>query len=131
MRARVRAWSSAASRMKAQLDLDLAADQGAPVADWEAHPRTGTVIALLAGAAIILSYLFSYCVMNALAASDVITRWTSDHDPRPKVFLIAFVVLSALFAAIGLIARTVSKRQMSKIDEMESAQNEITSSTQF
>lgn len=113
------------------MNLNLADDVSAPVSEFEARPKTGAVIALLAGAALIISYLFAYCVMNALAASDVIARWKPDHDPRPKYFLGAFVVLSVVFAGVGFAARTMSRRQMRKIDEMETAQDEVTSTTQF
>ena len=112
------------------MEINVADDLAAPT-EFEARPKTGAVIALLAGAALILSYLFAYCVINALAASEVIARWKPDHDPRPKYFLGAFVVLCALFAGIGFVARAMSKRQMSKIDEMESAADEVTSTTQF
>jgi hypothetical protein len=100
------------------LNLNVA-DDAAPISEFEARPKTGAVIALLAGAALIISYLFAYCVINALAASDVIARWKPDHDPRPKYFIGAFVVLSILFSTFGLIARTMNKRQMSTFDEME------------
>ena len=59
------------------IDVDITEamqDGSAPVAEWEARPKTATILGLLAGAALILSYLFSYCIINALAASDVIAK---------------------------------------------------------
>jgi len=113
------------------LDLNVAHDDTPPVSEFEARPTTGAVIALFAGAALIISYLFAYCIINALAASDVIARWKPDHDPRPKYFIGAFVALSALFSGFGLIARAMSKRQMRKIDEIETAPDEVSATTQF
>jgi hypothetical protein len=115
--------------MSAQ-DLNIA-DDSAPVSEFERRPKAGMVIGLLAGASLIISYLFAYCVINALAASDVIARWKPDHDPRPKYFAVAFVVLSAAFSGVGFVARAASKRQMRKFEDMENAPDEVTSSTQF
>ena len=61
-----------------QLPDDVVRDDVPPVAEFEARPKTGMVIGLLAGAALIVSYLFAYCVINALATSDVIARWKPD-----------------------------------------------------
>lgn len=86
----------------------------------EARPRTGAVVGLLAGGALIISYLFAYCLVNALVAAEVISRWQPNHDPRPRFFLGAFVALLGSFSGFAFLARTVSRRQMSKIDAMES-----------
>jgi hypothetical protein len=111
-------------------DLNLA-DDAAPIAEFERRPKAGMVIGLLAGAALIISYLFAYCVINALAASDVIARWKPDSDPRPKYFAVAFVVLATAFTGVSFVARAASKRQMKKFEDMENAPDEVTSSTQF
>src|SRR5262245_15577473 len=93
-------------------------DQISP-ADWETRPKTPVVIGLLIGAALIISYLIAYCLMNALVASDVIARWKPDHDPRPRYFICAFMSLLGVFAMIAFVARTMSRRHLSKIDAME------------
>ena len=100
------------------LDLNLP-DDPAPVAEFEARPKTPLVIGLLAGAALIISYLFAYCVMNALAASEVIARWKPGADPRPKYFVLSFITVSVIFTVIAFLGRLSSKRQLNKIDEME------------
>jgi hypothetical protein len=107
-----------------QLPDDVVRDDAPPVADFEARPKTGMVIGLLAGAALIISFLFAYCVMNALAASDVIARWKPGADPRPKYFVLSFITVSALFGVIGFFARASSKRHLNKIDAMESDEDD-------
>src|SRR5262245_57281295 len=99
------------------LPLNSAEDMSLPAA--EPRPKNGAVFGLLAGATVIISYLFAYCLMNALVSAEVITRWKPGHDPRPKYFFFAFVTVSALFAGIGFVARTMSKRHLSRIDAME------------
>jgi len=105
-------------RCMSQVELNPAED--ASPASAEAKPSISVVVGLLAGAAIIASYLFAYCLINALVAADVISRWQPNHDPRPKFFLGAFVTMLALFSGVGFMARTVSRRQIKTIDEMES-----------
>lgn len=99
------------------MELNPVDDISPPAA--AARPKTGAVVGLLAGAAIIASYLFAYCLINALVAADVIARWQPNHDPRPKYFLGAFVTMLGLFGAVATLARTMSRRQMTKIDAME------------
>jgi hypothetical protein len=95
------------------------ADDASP-APAQGKPRTAAVVGLLAGASVMASYLFAYCLINALAAADVIARWQPNHDPRPKYFFGAFVTMLALFGGVAFLARMTSRRQMTKIDEMES-----------
>ena len=83
------------------------------------RPKTATVLGLLAAVAAMLSYLGTYAMANALVSAEVLKPWPSDHDPRPKWFVVGFVVLSALFAVIGGIARHVSARGLKQIEEME------------
>jgi len=83
------------------------------------RPRTTSVLALLAAAALIFSYLVSYALTNALVAANLMQRWAPGHDPRPRRMLIGFVALLMLIMAIGATARWISKRQLARIDEME------------
>jgi len=88
-------------------------------APLSARPRTTTVLALLAITAAIFSYLGAYAMANTLVAAEVLKPWPKDHDPRPKWFLIGFIILIALFFLIAASARYVSQRQLKQIDEME------------
>jgi hypothetical protein len=83
------------------------------------RPRTTSVLALLAAAALIFSYLFSYALTNALVAANLMQSWQPGHDPRPRRMLIGFVSVLILIMTIAAIARWVSKRQLARIDEME------------
>jgi hypothetical protein len=81
--------------------------------------KTATVVSLLLGAALTLSYLAAYAVTNALVAADVISPWPRDRDPRPRWMGVGFFALLVLFSAIGAGMRLMSRRQLHKIDEME------------
>ena len=83
------------------------------------RPRTVTVLGLLVGAAAILSYLGAYAMVNALVAAEVLKAWPRESDPRPKWFLIGFVLLVALFGSVGAAFRFFSSRHLKQIDEME------------
>ena len=84
-----------------------------------ARPRTATVVVLLVGAALILSYLAAYAVTNVLVAADVIPDWSRDRDPRPRWMAIGFLTLTGLFVAAGATMRVLSRRQLRSIDQME------------
>ena len=90
-----------------------------PGNETEARPRTTSVLALLAGAALIFSYLISYALTNALVAAELMHKWTPGHDPRPRRMMIGFACTMLVFTAVGGIARIISKRQLARIDEME------------
>jgi membrane associated rhomboid family serine protease len=90
--------------------------QSAPTAP---RPRTATVLAFLAAAAAIFSYLGAYAMVSALLKAEMLRPWPSGHDPRPKWFLTSFSILLSIFFMIGLIARQASNRQLHRIDEME------------
>lgn len=92
----------------------------ADVAASSARPRNRTVVGLLFVAALIISYLLAYCLINALVAAEVMTHWGPGRDPRPKIFISAFLTLTSSFAGIGYVVRSLSRRQLSRIDEMES-----------
>jgi hypothetical protein len=85
------------------------------------RPRTATVLGLLVGAAAILSYLGAYAMTNALVAAEVLKPWPREQDPRLRWFLVGFVVLVSLFAAIGAVFRFFGSRHLKQIDEMEQA----------
>src|SRR5437667_11647108 len=83
------------------------------------RPRTTSVVALLAGAALIFSYLVSYALTNALVAANLMQRWAPGQDPRPRRMLIGFSALMIGFMLVGAIARFLSKRHLARIDQME------------
>ena len=89
------------------------------------RPKTATVVALLIGAALILSYLAAYAVTNALVAADVMPPWPRDRDPRPRWMGVGFFALIGLFTAMGGVARVMSRRQLHKIDEMETTDDPV------
>jgi hypothetical protein len=80
--------------------------------------RTAFVVVLLALAAFTFSYLGAFCVPEALASQNIITRWQPGHDPRPHWMAISFVALTVLFCGSGLTARIMSWRQLRRIDSM-------------
>jgi hypothetical protein len=88
------------------------------------RPKTGAVLGLLAGTAMIFSYLIAYCLVNALVSAEVITPWKPGHDPRPWLLIGGFVVLTCIFLSIATLARWASRRQLSRIDEMEKAEED-------
>src|SRR5689334_16898374 len=83
------------------------------------RPKTSAVLGLLAGAALIFSYLIAYCVVNALVSAEVMKPWQPGHDPRPWLLIGGFVVLTGVFLSVATLARWASRRQLSRIDEME------------
>jgi hypothetical protein len=85
------------------------------------RPKTATVVALLVGAALTLSYLAAYAVTNALVAADVMSPWPRDRDPRPRWMGIGFFSLMTTFLVIGLVMRLLSRRHLRRIDDMEKA----------
>src|SRR5438477_485240 len=74
------------------------------------RPKTAVVVGLLAAVAATISYLASYAMANALVSAEVLKPWPSDHDPRPKWFVMGFVVLASAFLVIGVVARQMSAR---------------------
>lgn len=84
----------------------------------EARPRTLTVIIMVSVFAVIFSYLVAFAVTGALVSADVIKRWPPASDPRPRWFLVTFLVVTSTFALIGGMARLSSRRQLRKIDAM-------------
>ena len=81
--------------------------------------KTATVVSLLLGAALTLSYLAAYAVTNALVTADVMSPWPRDRDPRPRWMGVGFFALITAFAVIGAVVRVMSRRQLHQIDEMD------------
>lgn len=84
----------------------------------ERRPRTVTVLALLALAAMVFSYLGAYALTGALAAADLIPLWSPDDDPRPRNMMLGFVALLVLFMMTAGGFRLLSSRQLRRIDAM-------------
>jgi uncharacterized RDD family membrane protein YckC len=94
------------------------------------RPRTITVLVMLVAVAIFFSYLAAFALSSALVSAELITPWAKVDDPRPRWFLIAFLIQLGLFVTIGVIARLASWRQLRSIDAMENAETpEDTSAT--
>jgi hypothetical protein len=90
-----------------------------PAGDAESStppPRTATVLALLAGVALVFSWLASYAAVNALLRADLIKPWAAGSDPRPRWLLEWFLALLTIFLAVGAAFRWVSRRQLRRID---------------
>ncbi len=83
-----------------------------------ARPRTLTVLATLMGVALMFSWLVAYAFFDALVAAELISRSSTLHDPRPRWLLGMFTGLMSLFGLIALIFRTLSRRQLQRIDQM-------------
>jgi hypothetical protein len=83
------------------------------------RPSTLTVVGLLVLAAATLSYLASYAIANALVVADLLKAWPSEHDPRPRWFIIGFGVLISVFLLAGAAARQSTARHLRRIEAME------------
>lgn len=84
-------------------------------------PRTATVLVFLAAAAVIFSYIGVYAVPNALVAADVMSAYPAGADPRPGLMLKVFGAAFAVFAAVGMLFRYFSNRQLKALDAMADA----------
>jgi hypothetical protein len=82
------------------------------------RPRTVTVLGLLAGVALIFSYLGAYAITDALVSAEVMRPWGADADPRPGWMLTGFVVLLGAFVCVGAAARFMSRQHLRRIDAM-------------
>jgi hypothetical protein len=83
------------------------------------RPRTLSVLALIALAAGVFSYLWAYCVTDALIAADVLPPISPGADPRPKWLVTSWFALMVVFIVAGYLLQRVSARQLRSIDEME------------
>ncbi|MGH7213625.1 MAG: hypothetical protein ACREIT_02500 [Tepidisphaeraceae bacterium] len=99
-----------------QLSPDLD-DADAP-SPGDLRPKTRTVLGLLVGAALVLSYLGAYAMSGALVGAELLPRWKPGEDPRLKWMAAGFCSLLATFMGLGALFRWVSKKQLARIDEM-------------
>jgi len=89
-----------------------------------APPRTVTVLALLALAAGIFSYLGAYAVTDALAKAQIIVPLRRSPDPRPRLAMILFGSIVVGFIVIAIFMRYLSWRHFRRIDRMLEADAE-------
>ena len=86
----------------------------------EARPRTISVLGLLAMAAGVFSYLWAYCLTDALVAVEMLSPLPrGEADPRPKWFVSSWFVLMIVFMFAGYFLQQLSRRELNSIDEME------------
>jgi hypothetical protein len=101
---------------RAQLDAQLEDGIDASVAP---RPRTGTVLALLVTAALVLSYFVAYPLNNALRAAEVLAPPpAAGYDPRLRWMAVTFVSVLSAFAIAAGVFRLLNRRQMRRIDAM-------------
>ena len=82
------------------------------------RPRTVTVLSLLAGVALIFSYIGAYAITDALVSAEVMRPWGPDADPRPTWMMVGFAVLLVVFVCVGAAARFISRQHLRRIDAM-------------
>jgi hypothetical protein len=81
-------------------------------------PKTATVVAMLTLAALTFSYLGAYAIAGALVDSDVLPHWLPGHDPRARWMAFLFGALLGASLLVSAAARSMSKRQLQRIDAM-------------
>ena len=84
-----------------------------------------TVLGVLVGASLVLSYLGAYAFTNAMLSAELIKPWAEGHDPRPKYLLFGFAGLMTSFILIAGVFRVLSRRQFASIDETANAEEEF------
>jgi hypothetical protein len=82
------------------------------------RPRTVTVLGLLAGVALVFSYLAAYAISDALVSADVMRPWSPNADPRPRWMATGFVLCMVTFVCFAVVARFLSRQQLRQIDAM-------------
>ena len=87
-------------------------------------PRTINVLALLAAAAAVFSYLGAFAVVNALVAAGLLDKWPPDRDPRLRWMLLAFASLIGAFLLVALLFKWTSWRQTKRLDSLSEADSE-------
>lgn len=83
------------------------------------RPRTASVLLLLSLAALVFSYLWAYCLSDALVAADILAPISRENDPRPRWLVTSWLSLTALFIVFGWICRFATSRQMKALEQME------------
>lgn len=81
-------------------------------------PHTWVVLALLAAAALLVSWLVAFGLSGALIKAQLLTPFGQDHDPRSLWFVELFLGLLASFILLGGLFRWLSRRQLARIDQM-------------
>jgi len=88
------------------------------------RPRTLSVLALIALAAGVFSYLWAYCLTDALVAAEVLAPINRLNDPRPRWFATSWFAMMIVFMLVGFFLQRVSVRQMRSLDAMEEAEEQ-------
>ncbi len=82
------------------------------------EPRTSVVLLMLVAAAAAFSYLWAYAATDVLVSAGVTPPWRDGADPRPARLGLTFVGVLGTFLLVGMTARTLSGRQLRRIDAM-------------
>lgn len=81
--------------------------------------KTPVVLLLLAGASAVFSYLWAYCLTDALVAAEIRSPISGGADPRPRWFVTGWIALMSGFSLLGWVMKLASARQIRSIDQME------------
>jgi hypothetical protein len=100
-------------------EANILSVEGEDVPQLPRRPKTVAVLGMLSGVALIFSYLIAYCFVNALVSAEVMAPITPDHDLRPRLLIGSFAVLMVVFVGLAGVFRWTSRRQLKRIDEME------------
>lgn len=110
--------AAAARRVRLEADVDTIEVSQLP------KPKTITVLGVLVGASLVLSYLGSYAFTNAMLTAELIKPWAEGSDPRPRWLLISFCGLMTMFLVVAGTFRFLSRRQLRSIDATADATDE-------
>ena len=81
-----------------------------------AKPRTGVVVVLLLAAAVTLSWLGSFALMNVLVSVNMMKQWSPGRDPRLRTFFLEFVSMVGVFVVVHVLVRAIGALQMRRMD---------------
>jgi hypothetical protein len=87
--------------------------------EGERRPKTLVVLTLLSLAALVFSYLWAYCLTDALVSAEIRSPIGAGDDPRPRWLVTGWFVLMSVFLVAGWVLKVASARQMRSIDAME------------
>jgi len=88
--------------------------------DGERRPKTLFVLMLLSMAALVFSYLYAYCLTDALVTAEVMAPVSAfDHDRRPQTLMVGWFVLMIAFSLLGWLMNRLSAGQLRSLEEME------------